>query len=64
MKVALQFATAMVAITAIEAEGSLRSNAETRQLEVSTRNLRPLIAHDLSVDDAAHKSVSSLTHFY
>jgi hypothetical protein len=39
MKVALQFATAMVAITAIEVEGSLRANAESRQLEVSTGNL-------------------------
>ncbi len=63
MKVALQFATAMVAITAIEAESSLRANAESRQLMVSTRNLRPLIDHDLSVEGAAHKSVSFLTQF-
>jgi hypothetical protein len=51
----LKFATAMVAITAIEAESSLRANAESRQLMVSTRNRRPLIDHD--------RSVSFLTHF-
>ena len=39
MKVALQFATAMVAITAIEAESALRANALRQLEEVSDRFL-------------------------